>query len=74
MREQRIDATLRRRRIENELGSSVLLRYSVVMADHHRAVGTAVDGNTQPKQAEIDPKRQNGRSENEQQDSEEDPP
>lgn len=62
---ERIDAGLRRGRIEDELGLPVLLLHGVVMTHHNGSVRFAVRRHTQPEQAKIDAKRENGRSKDE---------
>ena len=53
MREERVDASLVLRRLEDELGFAILLPDCIVMADRDRAVGVAVQGSANAEYDEI---------------------
>ncbi len=54
MREQRVDAGLRRRRMEDELGFAAFLRYGVVAGDRDLRVGLAIRGDTVAEESVVD--------------------
>jgi len=65
MRKQRVHASLRRRRVEDELRLSILLLHGVVMTHHDRAIRIALSSHPQTEQAEVDSERHNGRAQHE---------
>ena len=69
-----IHACLRRGRIKNELGLSVLLLHRVVVAHDDGSVGIAFGCQVQPEQTEIDAERKDRCSEDKQNQAEKDLP
>lgn len=74
MREQSIDAGLRRWRIEDELRLPVLLEHSVVVTHHDRAIGIPTGSQANPKDSEVHAKGQNSGCRTNENRPENDPP
>lgn len=74
MGEQRVNASFRRRRVEDELRLAAFLRYRIVVGDHDRAVWIPIRRQTHAKHGKVHAEGKHCRCEDEKYGHEKDSP